>query len=138
VIEIYDAAGTQNLSASFSSILFGTTAIADPGYTVGGSGAQITISTAGTYRITYRATANVNNNTSTGGEFRLTLNGSEVPGTLAYTYNHNSDRDRGTVTVVKIITVSANDIISVEGRKYAGGNLTMFANGSSLIIERIK
>lgn len=138
VVEIYDAAGTQNLSASFADLIFGTTSISDAGYIVGGSGSQVTITTAGTYRITYRVTANVNNNTSTGGEFRLTQNGSEVPGTLGYTYNHNSDRDKGTVTVIKILTVSANDTISVEGRKYAGGNLSLSPNGSSLIIERIK
>ncbi|MBP1672694.1 MAG: dentin sialophosphoprotein, partial [Bacteroidetes bacterium] len=138
IVEIYDAAGTQNLSASFADITFGTTNINDAGYTIGGSGSQITITTAGTYRITYRVTAIVTNNTGTGGEFRLTQNGTEVPGTLGYTFHQNSSRNKGTVTVVKLLTLSANDIIRVEGRKYTGGNLSLVANGSSLIIERIR
>lgn len=138
VVEIYDAAGTQNLSSTFAAISFASTNISETGYTVGGGGSQITISTAGTYRITYRITAKVTNNTGTGGEFRLMQNGSEVPGTLAYTVHINSSRDKNTITVVKIVTVAANDIFRVEGRKYSGGNLSLYANGSSLIIERIK
>ncbi|MFZ1748685.1 MAG: hypothetical protein WAU01_00765 [Saprospiraceae bacterium] len=139
VIEIYDAVGTQNLTTTFSDLTFGTTNIADAGYTVGGSGAQITIANAGTYRITYRATVRVTNNRSSGGEFRMVRNGTNVAGTMGYTYQHNSNRLYGTVTVVKLLTITANDIIKIQGRRYsAAGNLTLTQNGSSLIIERIK
>ena len=139
IIEIYDAAGTQNLTTSFSDIQFGTTNLADAGYTIGGSGTQITISTAGTYKITYRITAEVVNNTSSGGEYQLLQNGSVVPGTMGYTYHHNNNRDKGTVTVVKLLTITANDVIKVQGRRYtSAGDITLSADGSSLIIERIK
>jgi hypothetical protein len=139
VLDIYDAAGSQTLSTTFADLSFGTTNIVDAGYTVGGSGAQVTITNTGTYRITYRATVRVTNNTSSGGEFQLTRNGTAVAGTLGYTYQHNSNRLHGTVTVVKLLTITANDIIRVQGRRYSSaGNLTMTANGSSLIIERIK
>jgi hypothetical protein len=139
VVEIYDAAGTQALTATFGNLTFGTTNISDAGYTVGGSGSQITITTAGTYKITCKITAHVTNNTSTGGEFQLTRNGTVISGTLGYTYHHNSDRDEGSVTIVKIITLNSNDIIRVQGRRYSiSGNITLSSNGSSLIIERIK
>lgn len=139
VLDIYDAAGSQTLSTTFADLTFGTSNIADAGYTVGGSGSQVTIANTGTYRITYRATVNVTNNTSSGGEFQLTRNGTKVNGTLGYTYQHNSNRVHGTVTVVKLLTITANDIIRVQGRRYSSaGNLTLTADGSSLVIERIK
>lgn len=139
IIEIYDAAGTQSFTTSFADIQFGSTNISDAGYTIGGSGTQVTISTAGTYRITYRITAEVVNNTSCGGEYQLLQNGSVVPGSLGYTYHHNNNRDKGTVTVVKIVTIAANDIIKVQGRRYtSAGDITLTADGSSLIIERLK
>ena len=139
VVEIYDADGTQALSTTFANLTFGTPNISDAGYTVGGSGSQITVATAGTYRITYRVTVRLTNNSSSGGEFILTRNGTEVPGTRGYTYNHNNNRIHGTVTVVKLLAVSAGDVIRVQGRRYSSaGDLSLTANGSSLIIERIK
>ena len=139
VVEIYDGSGTQALSTSFSDITFGTTNIVDAGYTVGGSGSQITVTTAGTYKITYRISARCTTNQGNEAEFRLTRNGSTVPGTIGYTKQHNSDRPHGTVTVVKLIALSANDIIRVEGRRYSSlGSISLSQDGSSLIIERIK
>lgn len=139
VVEIYDGSGTQALSTSFSDITFGTTNIVDAGYTVGGSGSQITVTTAGTYRITYRISARCTTNQGNAAEFRLTRNGSSVAGTMGYTKHHNSDRLHGTVTVVKILALSANDIIRVEGRRYSSnGSISLSQDGSSLIIERIK
>jgi hypothetical protein len=139
VVEIYDGSGTQALSTSFSDITFGTTNIVDAGYTVGGSGSQITVTTAGTYRITYRISARCTTNQGNAAEFRLTRNGSSVAGTMGYTKHHNSDRPHGTVTVVKILALSANDIIRVQGRQYSAfGSISLSQDGSSLIIERIK
>lgn len=139
VVEIYDGTGAQALSTSFSDITFGTTNIVDAGYTVGGSGSQITVTTAGTYRITYRISARCTTNQGNAAEFRLTRNGSSVAGTMGYTKHHNSDRLHGTVTVVKILALSANDIIRVEGRRYSSnGSISLSQDGSSLIIERIK
>ena len=139
VVEIYDGSGTQALSTSFSDITFGTTNIADAGYTVGGSGAQITVTTAGTYRITYRISARCTTNQGNAAEFQLTRNGTFVAGTRGYSKHHNTDRPHGTVTVVKILALSANDIIRVQGRQYSAfGSISLSQDGSSLIIERIK
>jgi len=139
VVEIYDAAGTQALTSSFANITFGSTNIVDAGYTVGGSGSQITVTTAGTYRITYRISARCTTNQGNAAEFQLTRNGTFIAGTRGYSKHHNSDRPHGTVTVVKIITLSANDIIRVQGRQYSSnGSISLSQDGSSLIIERIK
>lgn len=139
VVEIYDAVGTQVLTSSFANITFGSTNISDAGYTVGGSGSQITVTTAGTYRITYRISARCTTNQGNAAEFQLTRNGIYVTGTRGYSKHHNSDRPHGTVTVVKIIALSANDIIRVQGRQYSAfGSISLSQDGSSLIIERIK
>ena len=139
VVEIYDASGTQALSSTFANLTFGTTNIADAGYTVGGSGSQITVTTAGTYRITYRVSARCTTNQGNGSEYQLTRNGVSVPGSIGYAKHHNSDRPHGTVTVVKLLTLSANDIIRVQGRQYSSnGSISLSQDGSSLIIERIK
>lgn len=139
VVEIYDAVGTQVLTSSFANITFGSTNISDAGYTVGGSGSQITVTTAGTYRITYRISARCTTNQGNAAEFQLTRNGIYVTGTRGYSKHHNSDRPHGTVTVVKIISLSANDIIRVQGRQYSAfGSISLSQDGSSLIIERIK
>jgi hypothetical protein len=139
VVEIYDAAGTQTLTSSFANITFGSTNIADAGFTIGGSGSQITVTTAGTYRITYRISAQCTTNQGNEAEFQLTRNGTFVAGTRGYSKHHNTDRPHGTVTVVKILALSANDIIRVQGRQYSSnGSISLSQDGSSLIIERIK
>ena len=139
VVEIYDAAGTQTLTSSFANITFGSTNIADAGFTIGGSGSQITVTTAGTYRITYRISAQCTTNQGNEAEFQLTRNGTFVAGTRGYSKHHNTDRPHGTVTVVKILALSANDIIRVQGRQYSAfGSISLSQDGSSLIIERIK
>lgn len=139
VVEIYDTVGTQVLSSTFADITFGTTNIADVGYTVGESGKRINVTTAGTYRITYRISARTTTNQGNEAEFQLTRNGFFVPGSKGYSKHHNSDRPHGTVTVVKILTLSANDYIRVQGRQYsANSTISLSKDGSSLIIERIK
>ncbi len=137
VIEILDAAGTQTLTNAFANLVLGTTNIADPGYTI--SAGAITVVTAGTYRITARATVRVTSNNSSGCEFRLTAGGTAIPGTLGYTYQHNANRPFGTVTIVKMINLDANTVIAMQGRRYSNnGNLVLVANGSTLLIEKVK
>ena len=137
VIEILDAAGTQTLTPTFANLVLGTTNIADPGYTI--AAGAITVVNAGTYRITARATVRVTSNNSSGGEFRLTAGGTAIPGTLGYTYQHNANRPFGTVTIVKMINLDANTVIAIQGRRYSNnGNLVLVANGSTLLIEKVK
>ncbi len=137
IVEIFDAAGIQTLSNIFSTLNFGTTTVIDVGYSV--ASGVITVAKAGVYKITFRATVNVSNNTNSGGEFQLTNAGVAIPGTLGYTYQQNNNRRQGTVTVVKIVTLAAASTISVQGRRYStAGNLTLTANGSSLLIEKIR
>lgn len=144
VAEIYDAAGGQIITeGTFSNINFATAGIVDSSdFTI--SSNSITITKAGRYEITYRVSPRTANNERNGGEFYLEVSGAESPGTRAYTYNRNDLIDKNTVTVTKIITATGTStIIRVKGTVYAStlialSPLTMVANGSSLIVKRIK
>ncbi len=148
IAEIYDAVGGQTLneSSSFSDIDFGTAGIIDTN-DYSNSTNSITISKAGRYEITYRVSTKIPDkvNNRTGGEFYLEVGGSESPGTRAYSYQRNNDVDKNTVTVNKIIEIMSTPVVmKVKGRVYESSqngqaaSLNMVANGSSLIIKKIK
>ena len=137
IAEIYDIAGTQTLSTAYANVNFATSGIVDPGFTATTN--SITVTTPGRYRITYRVTTSVTDNTRTGAEFELTRNGVTQPGSYASTYQRNNDVDRNTIAVTKVVDLVANDVIRVRGRRYSSfGSIQMVANGSSLLIERLK
>ncbi|WP_299113290.1 hypothetical protein [uncultured Winogradskyella sp.] len=102
----------------------------------------ITVLNDGRYRITFRITSEVVNNSRVGGEFRMTKNGIAVNNTSSYTYQRNNLVDKNTVTVVKILDLTANDVIGVEGRVYnssrnTADSLTILAEGSMLTVEKV-
>lgn len=146
VAEIFDATGGQTISESttvFSAINFITPGIVDSGYYTR-SASSITITKSGRYEITYRVSTQTTNSKINAGEFYLEVNGTESPGTRAYTYSDSSLAVYDTVTVTKIIDVTvANTVIKVKGRVYysslaANSLVNMAKNGSSLIVKRIK
>jgi hypothetical protein len=144
VAEIYNAAPAvaQTISGAFLDINFATAGIVDASdFTT--SANSITINKAGRYEVTYRVSTASTNNERNGGEFYLDVGGTESSGTRAYTYGRNNVVDKNTVTVTKIIVAAAGTVIKVKGRVYASSSsppfsLTMVANGSSLIVKRIK
>lgn len=96
----------------------------------------------GRYRVTYRATTETINNNRASGEFRLTLNGTAVNNTSSYTYSRNNLVDKNTVTVIKILDLSTNDLIGVEGRVYesnrgASDSLRVISEGTMLTVEKV-
>ena len=144
IAEIYNAAPAvaQTINGTFSDINLATAGIVDASdFTITTN--SITISKAGRYEITYRVSTASINNERNGGEFYLDVGGTESPGTRAYTYSRNKVVDKNTVTVTKIITAAAATVIKVKGNVYGSSSsspfsLTMVANGSSLIVKRIK
>jgi hypothetical protein len=141
VAEIYNGAATQTITGVFSDINFATAGIVDA-TDFARSGNSITIIKAGRYEVTYRVSTASTNNERNGGEFYLDVAATESPGTRAYTYSRNNVVDKNTVTVTKIIVAAAGTAIRVKGHVYASNSsflsLTMVANGSSLIVKRIK
>jgi hypothetical protein len=143
VAEIYNAAVTQTINGVFSDISFATAGIVDaPDFTASTITYSITINKAGRYEVTYRVSTASTNNERNGGEFYLDVSGTESPGTRAYTYSRNNVVNKNTVTVTKIIVAAVGTVIKVKGHVYSSSSatlsLTMVANGSSLIVKRIK
>jgi hypothetical protein len=143
VAEIYNAAVTQTINETFSNIDFATAGIVDASdFTTTLN--SITINKAGRYEITYRVSTASTNNERNGGEFYLEVASTESLGTRAYTYSRNKVVGKNTVTVTKMINVVVPTLIRVKGHVYASNSnssalsLTMVANGSSLIVKRIK
>ena len=97
---------------------------------------------AGRYKITYRVTSEVINNTRVGGEFQLTKNTISVNNTKSYSYQTSSLINKSTVTMVKILDLLINDKIGVQGRVYESDNgpldsLTIIPEGTMLTIEKL-
>jgi hypothetical protein len=137
VVQVIDIAGTQVLTNTFANLNLGFTTIVDPDFTVGTG--TITVLNAGVYRVTYRVTANVTNNTNAGGEYRLAVGALQIPGSLGYTLHNNANTSQGTTTVVLVAPIPANTTIALQGRTYSTtGTLRLTANGTSFLIEKIR
>jgi hypothetical protein len=135
--QVIDIFGTQTLTTTFANLNLGLSTIVDPEFTV--AGGAITVVNAGVYRITYRVTANVTTNINSGGEFRLAIGGVQIPGSLGYTTHYNGNTSQGTTTVILNAPLPANTTVALQGRRYSTtGTLVLTANGSSLLIEKIR
>jgi len=136
-MELFDTDGSQAIGPTWTNINFSTEGIIDAGYT--STANSISVTETGRYRVTYRVTTQVVNNTRTGGEFELLLNGSTVPGSYASTYQRNRDVDRNTINVVRVVDLNVGDELQVRGQRYSSnGDLETVANGSSLLVERLR
>ncbi|WP_294303509.1 hypothetical protein [uncultured Chryseobacterium sp.] len=137
--EIYDAAGTQTFAtaAGFTTMLITSAGVVDSGYTAGSG--TITVTNTGKYKVTYRISASVTTNSQATGEYKLQVNGNDVAGTSGFTFHRNNADPRGSVTVIKILNLNANDILRVQGKVWNTTNrsLQLVANGSSLIVEKM-
>ncbi|MCT4665495.1 MAG: hypothetical protein N4A45_09710, partial [Flavobacteriales bacterium] len=141
--EVYNTTGTQILDeGTFTDITFGTDGIVDGDYTTAAT--SITVSNAGRYEITYRVSTTSEDNARTGAEFYLDINGTESPGSRSYTYSRNNLVGNNSATVTKIVQLAASAVIRIKGQVYASNQngtsaqIKMAANGSSLIVKRIK
>ncbi|MEN8810712.1 MAG: hypothetical protein ABF272_04900, partial [Flavobacteriales bacterium] len=135
--EIYDSVGGNAIGNSFTDISFGISGIVDANYTAAAS--TITVLKSGRYRISYRVTAEmVSGNNRSATEYRLVLNSVNVPGTKSSAVHRNDNISESTVTVTKVLQLSAGDIIKVQGRRYEGeSSIETTKNGSSLLIEKL-
>jgi len=135
--EIYDSVGGNAIGTSFTDISFGISGIVDANYTAATN--TITVLKPGRYRISYRVTAEmVSGNNRSATEYRLVLNSVNVPGTKSSAVHRNDNISESTVTVTKVLQLSAGDIIKVQGRRYEGESvIETTKNGSSLLIEKL-
>jgi hypothetical protein len=143
IAELYDTAGGFEITSTGVILEFDTantaTEITDTDY-YAYSNTAITIKKPGTYKVTYRVTAEpTSGNSRSGTEYMLLKNSNIVDGSYSAAYHRNTNAGKNTATASRILVLAPNDFIQVRGNRY-NGNSTMktAAQGSSLLIERIK
>jgi hypothetical protein len=136
--ERFDAVGGQLVDANGVTVKLNTSSFEDTYYS--STDSTIMVDKDGRYKITYRVTLEMGsgNNRSTA-EHYLLNNGVEIPGSYAGTYHRNRGASTTTGTVVKIVQLTAGDVIKVHSEQSSGsGVLNTKANGSAILIEYLK
>ena len=102
--------------------------------------ASITIKKPGTYKVTYRVTAEITSGTNRSGtEYILLKNNVVVPGSYSAAYHRTLAVSKDTASASRILVLGEDDELSVRGNKYIGNStVKTVAQGSSFLVERIK
>jgi hypothetical protein len=143
IAELYDTAGGFEITSTGVIIEFDTantaTEITDTDY-YAYSNTAITIKKSGTYKVTYRVTAEPTFvNSRSGVQYILLKNSNTVAGSYSAAYHRNTNAGKNTATASRILVLVPNDLIQVQGNRYNGtSTIKTVAQGSSLLIERIK
>ena len=143
--ELFDTTGGFEITGADATIPFNTQGIIDLNdYTTTIN--SITIKKPGTYKVTYRVTAQITTNIGSGGQelrsgaqYALYKDGFSVPGSASATYHRNKSFSNDTANASQILDLEADDELTVRGNRYAGpSTISTVANGSSFLVERIK
>ena len=142
--ELFDTTGGFEITGADATIPFNTQGIIDLNdYTTTIN--SITIKKPGTYKVTYRVTAQITSGGDGGEEFRsgaqyaLYKDGFSVPGSASATYHRKTALSKDTANASQILDLVADEVLTVRGNRYAGtSTISTVANGSSFLVERIK
>ncbi len=128
-----NGATTQTLTTTFVTAILGTDLRSDAIYsnTLG----EVTVNQTGNFEVTYDITNDSTGARSTG-ENKLQVNGVDVPGSFAYTYNRNSPNGENTASATLLVSLTAGDVVRVQIREVAGTVVTV-ANACRLTIREI-
>ena len=101
---------------------------------------SITIEKPGTYKVSYRVTAQITVGTvRSGTEYILLKDGDFVPGSYSAAYHRIFGFSKDTASASRILVLAADNVLTVRGNKYIGiGTISTVAHGSSFLVERIK
>ena len=141
--ELYDTTGGVIITDADIIIQFDTTGIIDSNdYTTTIN--SITIKKPGTYKVTYRVTAQMTSGESRSGTQYIllkTTNGSTsaVPGSYSAAYHRKTAfGSKNTASASRILVLEKDDVLEVRGNKYNGNStIRTVAHGSSFLVERI-
>ena len=121
----YNASQYSGITTSASTLPFTTTRISSSAFTMDGSGEEVTINTAGTYRIDYGASSAEASGNDIVAEIWLEADtGSgfaEVGGTRAKWF-HDSNGEEGGNAGFCIITLAATDVIRIRAQVTQGSD----------------
>ena len=107
---------------------------------------SIKIKKTGTYKVTYRVTAEITSDTEptgledfrSGAQYALYNGSDEVLGSYSATYNREYVLSKDTASASQILDLEENNVLTVKGNRYAASStVKTVANGSSFLVERI-
>ena len=149
IAELFDTGGGLTITDADAIIQFNTQGIIDSNdysttldddskYT------SITIKKNGTYKVTYRVTAQITSGESRSGtEYRLLKTDEDgdisvVPGSYSAAYHRIVNRGKNTASASRILVLEKDDKLTVRGNRYAGNStVKTVAHGSSFLVERM-
>ena len=144
--ELFDTTGGFEITDAYIIIPFNIQGIIDSNdYTTTIN--SITIKKPGTYKVTYRVTAQMTSGESRSGTQYIllkTTNGSTsaVPGSYSAAYHRKTAfGSKNTASASRILVLEKDDVLTVRGNKYNGNSnstIRTVAHGSSFLVERIK
>jgi len=126
--------GNTLLLGTITDIILNTARITNSNYTFTSNTASITVNTTGTYSIYY----SVNITKSSGIDnsyaiFNLAKNGSNISGSLSNTFVVNTTNGFGSTSNVILVSLTAGDIIKLQGKLNGGTNLNCSA-GTNIVL----
>ena len=137
--ELYDTTGGFEITGADIIIPFNIQGIIDSNdYTTTIN--SITIKKPGTYKVTYRVTAQMTSGESRSGtQYILLKNGVVVPGSYSAAYHRKTAfGSKNTASASRILVLEKDDVLKVRGNKYNGNSpISTVAHGSSFLVERI-
>tara|TARA_B110000285_G_scaffold91620_1_gene104964 strand:+ start:544 stop:1113 length:570 start_codon:yes stop_codon:yes gene_type:complete len=141
--ELFDTGGGLTITDADAIIQFNTQGIIDVNdYDVNTT--SITIKKNGTYKVTYRVTAQITSGESRSGtEYRLLKTDEDgdisvVPGSYSAAYHRIVNRGKNTASASRILVLEKDDKLTVRGNRYAGNStVKTVAHGSSFLVERM-
>ena len=142
IAELYDTAGGFEITSTGVILEFDTantaTEITDTDY-YAYSNTAITIKKPGTYKVTYRVTAEpTSGNSRSGTEYMLLKNSNIVDGSYSAAYHRIVNRGKNTASASRILVLEKDDKLTVRGNRYAGNStVKTVAHGSSFLVERM-
>jgi hypothetical protein len=145
IAERYDIAGNFTISSEGDVLNNGVIMVFDTGGIINlddfsSTTTSITVLNAGTYKISYRITAEMlSSNNRSGTEYILLKNNNVVPGSYSAAYHRSGNSSKNTAIASRVLILAANDELKVRGNKYAGvGDILTAKQGSSFLVERIE
>jgi hypothetical protein len=138
ILSIYS--NTQStLSDAYTAVQFDIQTIVDPNYTISGN-TNITLSTAGTYRISYTVKDSViaTSNSYYQCDYYLDKNGSDILGSNGSLNLQKSNFKTSSITIEIIESFNQDDIIKLYGKTASTSAIKQVPYGVSLRIEKIR
>ena len=134
-VDYYNSAAYTGITTSASTLPLNTERQSDPAFTLAGN--EVTVNTAGTYRIDFDLSLDESSTSDTTVDMWLEVNGGEVGGTRARMFHDNNNEEGGNHGMC-ILTVAAADVLRVRAQVVSGSSQTdTLANATRLVIHTV-